>query len=143
MQQPGAATTSLSGLRVVELAGLAPSQALGMLLADHGADVLVVEPTPNTDRGQPAIPGDVNSLCSRGKRSGNGSARGVRFCADGACEDRSGCLQLWRPVATAQRGETINAADSNRMCVQEPQGQFCLPTHACVSRSAPLDLQPA
>ena len=42
MQQPGAATTSLSGLRVVELAGLAPSQALGMLLADHGADVLVV-----------------------------------------------------------------------------------------------------
>jgi alpha-methylacyl-CoA racemase len=57
----------LSGLRVVEIAGLGPAPFCGMLLADMGADVVLVE------RGG-ARAGDVlslgrNAIVNRGKRS--------------------------------------------------------------------------
>ena len=51
----------LEGLRVVELAGLGPCPLAGQLLADLGADVVVVDREP-----APADPRDVNR---RGKRS--------------------------------------------------------------------------
>ncbi|WP_028320074.1 CaiB/BaiF CoA transferase family protein [Desulfatiglans anilini] len=57
----------LTGYNVIEMAGLAPSPYCGMLLADFGADVVVVDrPT----RGAPEIPHimDRNPL-DRGKRS--------------------------------------------------------------------------
>jgi len=42
MQAPSSAGP-LTGLRVIEMAGLGPCPLTGMLLADHGADVLVIE----------------------------------------------------------------------------------------------------
>lgn len=57
----------LTGCKVIEMAGLAPSPYCGMLLADFGADVVVVDrPT----RGAPEIPHimDRNPF-DRGKRS--------------------------------------------------------------------------
>lgn len=42
MQAPRS-TGPLTGLRVIEMAGIGPCPLTGMLLADHGADVLVIE----------------------------------------------------------------------------------------------------
>lgn len=54
----------LAGVRVVEIAGLGPGPFCGMLLADLGADVIVVErPTPG-----PATPRPEH-VVNRGKRS--------------------------------------------------------------------------
>lgn len=51
----------LQGLRVVEMAGIGPCPLAGLLLADHGADVLVIE-RPGT----PAL--DTGTGLARGKR---------------------------------------------------------------------------
>jgi alpha-methylacyl-CoA racemase len=55
----------LSGLRIVELAGLGPAPYCGMLLADLGADVVRVDRAPRRDEGP--IPG--GRVLGRGKRS--------------------------------------------------------------------------
>jgi alpha-methylacyl-CoA racemase len=60
MPKPGV----LSGVRVVEIAGLAPAPFCGMLLADFGADVVVVDRLDGD--GKPVQP--LDSL-RRGKRS--------------------------------------------------------------------------
>ena len=52
---------ALSGLKVVEMAGLGPGPLAGQLLADHGAEVVVIDRASG-----PANPADVNR---RGKRS--------------------------------------------------------------------------
>ena len=41
--QASSPTGPLQGLRVIEMAGIGPCPLAGMLLADHGADVLVIE----------------------------------------------------------------------------------------------------
>ncbi|MCJ1247920.1 hypothetical protein MMC30_005135 [Trapelia coarctata] len=47
----------LDGVRVVELAGLAPVPFAGLLLADYGATVLRIDrPYPNTQRSKPSTP---------------------------------------------------------------------------------------
>ncbi|GIU93495.1 MAG: CoA transferase [Acidimicrobiia bacterium] len=50
----------LSGIRVVELAGIGPGPFCGMVLADHGAEVVVVDRP-----GESLLP----ALCRRGKKS--------------------------------------------------------------------------
>ncbi len=56
----------LAGLRVVEFAGLGPAPLCGMLLADLGADVIVVGRPAG--RGPTASVGITNQLTDRGKR---------------------------------------------------------------------------
>lgn len=58
----------LSGVRVLELAGLAPGPFAGMMLADHGAQVLRIDrvsgglkPSPVLDRGKRTIGLDLKS----------------------------------------------------------------------------------
>jgi alpha-methylacyl-CoA racemase len=53
----------LAGLRIVEFAGLGPCPLAGMLLADMGADVIVIE------RAAPAGPGLERAATDRNKRS--------------------------------------------------------------------------
>ena len=57
----------LSGLRVVEIAGLGPAPFCGMLLADMGADVMLVE-RAGAMSGDPLALGK-NAIVNRGKRS--------------------------------------------------------------------------
>src|ERR1700757_659030 len=57
----------LSGLRVVEIAGLGPAPFCGMLLADMGADVVLVE-RGGAKGGDPLALGK-NAIVNRGKRS--------------------------------------------------------------------------
>ena len=55
----------LAGIRVIEIAGIGPAPFCGMLLADLGADVVVVDrPAPSPD----AIDLGSASILDRGKR---------------------------------------------------------------------------
>jgi alpha-methylacyl-CoA racemase len=57
----------LDGIKVLEMAGLAPSPYCGMLLADFGADVVVVD---RPSKGMPEIPNIMaKNPFDRGKRS--------------------------------------------------------------------------
>ncbi len=57
----------LDGIKVVEMAGLAPSPYCGMLLADFGADVVIVD---RLSKGAPEIPNIMEkNPFDRGKRS--------------------------------------------------------------------------
>jgi alpha-methylacyl-CoA racemase len=57
----------LSGIRVIEMAGLAPSPYCGMILSDFGADVVVVD---RLSKGGPEIPNVMpKNPFDRGKRS--------------------------------------------------------------------------
>ena len=53
----------LSGVRIVEFAGIGPGPFCGMLLSDMGADVIRI------DRPGDGKPGDARDLLSRGRRS--------------------------------------------------------------------------
>jgi alpha-methylacyl-CoA racemase len=57
----------LSGLRVIEIAGLGPAPFCGMLLADMGADVVLVERVGA--RGGDPLSLGKNAIVNRGKRS--------------------------------------------------------------------------
>jgi alpha-methylacyl-CoA racemase len=57
----------LDGIKVIEMAGLAPSPYCGMILADFGADVVVVD---RPSKGMPEIPNVMErNPFDRGKRS--------------------------------------------------------------------------
>lgn len=55
----------LDGLKIVEIAGIGPTQLCGMLLADMGADIIRVERPADGD-GAPQIPDEYN-LMNRGR----------------------------------------------------------------------------
>jgi alpha-methylacyl-CoA racemase len=75
----------LEGLRVVEMAGIGPCPLAGMLLADHGADVLVIE--------RPGVPAlDTGTGLDRGKRRT--------------------CLDLKSPDGVAEARRLIAGADA-------------------------------
>ncbi len=57
----------LSGLRVIEIAGLGPAPFCGMLLADMGADVVLVE--RSGEKGGDPLSLGRNAIVNRGKRS--------------------------------------------------------------------------
>lgn len=57
----------LSGIKIVELAGIGPGPYAGMLLADLGADVIRVDRAANVSGGDPATP-PADTL-ARGRRS--------------------------------------------------------------------------
>ncbi|RJL34680.1 CaiB/BaiF CoA transferase family protein [Bailinhaonella thermotolerans] len=54
----------LAGIRVLELAGLAPGPFAGMMLADHGAEVLRIDRVAAVDRDKPS-----RNAMDRGKRT--------------------------------------------------------------------------
>ncbi|MCF8119838.1 MAG: CoA transferase, partial [Deltaproteobacteria bacterium] len=57
----------LQGIKVIEMAGLAPSPYCGMLLSDFGAEVVVVD---RLSKGRPEIPNVMNkNPFDRGKES--------------------------------------------------------------------------
>lgn len=80
MPDPACARGPLTALRVLELAGLGPAPFAGMVLADLGADVVVVDRPPGEPWSGPTIPPRFD-LLRRGRRSvvlDLGSADGAR-----------------------------------------------------------------
>ncbi|MCP4954041.1 MAG: CoA transferase, partial [Photobacterium aquimaris] len=54
----------LNGIKIIEIEGIGPGPFAGMMLADMGADVIVVQ------REQPPIPGMTDKdILNRGKRT--------------------------------------------------------------------------
>lgn len=95
-------TGALDGLRIVELAGLAPAPFAAMMLADHGAEVVRVERAGNT----PPIPADKDILrrsraqiLSLDLKSAEGAAR-VRDLA----RDADGLIEGFRPGVMERLG---------------------------------------
>src|SRR3990170_5124159 len=61
---------ALEDIRVLDLSRLAPGPFCTMLLADLGADVLLVEPPPDSKAGQiPGVGGEAYNALARNKRS--------------------------------------------------------------------------
>jgi crotonobetainyl-CoA:carnitine CoA-transferase CaiB-like acyl-CoA transferase len=61
---------ALDDIRILDLSRLAPGPFCSMLLGDMGADVLVVEPPPDSKAGQGGMPaGDPRDALRRNKRS--------------------------------------------------------------------------
>ncbi len=62
----------LAGLRIIEIAGIGPGPACGMMLADMGAEVILVErKTANANAAAVASPGKMSraAIFNRGKKS--------------------------------------------------------------------------
>ncbi|WP_323038956.1 CaiB/BaiF CoA-transferase family protein [Gemmobacter sp.] len=60
-------TAPLTGIRIVELAGIGPGPFAGMMLADHGAEVIRIE-RPGGGAAGPEIPADKDILLRSRKR---------------------------------------------------------------------------
>src|SRR5271170_1648604 len=60
-------TEPLSGLRIIEIAGLGPAPFCGMMLADHGAEVVLVERPGGRQAGQGGDP--TKDVLNRSRRS--------------------------------------------------------------------------
>jgi alpha-methylacyl-CoA racemase len=60
-------TGPLSGLRIIEIAGLGPAPFCGMMLADHGAEVVLVERPGGRQAGQGGDP--TKDVLNRSRRS--------------------------------------------------------------------------
>jgi alpha-methylacyl-CoA racemase len=112
---PGAMAGVLSGIRIVELAGLGPAPFAGMMLADHGATVIRVE----REDQPPAIPPEFDILGrSRAAtirldlKSAAGAAR-VRELA----RDSDGLIEGFRPGVMERLGlgPEILCADNPRL----------------------------
>ena len=57
----------LSGLKIIEIAGIGPGPFTAMLLADMGADVVRIDRAQNVSGGDPATP--PANVSDRGRRS--------------------------------------------------------------------------
>jgi len=62
-------TGPLSGVKVVEIAGIGPAPHCGMMLADMGAEVILVERKGTNPNAAPLNDTDKNAFFKRGKRS--------------------------------------------------------------------------
>ena len=51
------ATAPLAGLRIIEMAGIGPGPFCGMMLADHGAEVIRIDRGIQPGFSDPATPG--------------------------------------------------------------------------------------
>ncbi|MEZ5165157.1 MAG: CoA transferase [Acidimicrobiales bacterium] len=97
----------LTGVKIVEIAGIGPGPFCAMMLADMGADVIRVDRAAAVRGGDPAVP--PNDIINRGRRSVGvdlKSPEGVETVlrlveqADGLIEDSA---PVWRSVSASDR----------------------------------------
>ena len=88
----------LSGIRIIEFAGLGPGPFCGMMLADHGADVIRIE--------RPGQTADAHDVLLRSRRSialnlksEEGRAAALDLCASG-----DGLIEGFRPGVLERLG---------------------------------------
>ncbi len=88
----------LSGLRIVEMAGLGPGPFAAMMLADHGADVVRVERPGNL-----AVPGDPLTRSRRSLAVNLKSEEGVAIVR-GLVAQSDGLIEGYRPGVMERLG---------------------------------------
>lgn len=94
----------LNGLKIIEIAGIGPTQFAGMLLADMGATVLRIERAGGADTGV-QLPPKIN-LMNRSRRAimvDLKSPAGVRFVLD-RCRDADALFEGFRPGVMERLG---------------------------------------
>lgn len=89
---------ALSGVRIIELAGIGPAPFCGMMLADHGAEVIRVD--------RPGAPDDPADVLRRGRRSialDLKDPRAIAIVRDLA-RDADGVIEGFRPGVMERLG---------------------------------------
>lgn len=95
---------ALSGLRIVEVAGIGPGPFTAMMLADMGADVIRVDRSAQVRGGDPALP--PGDSLNRGRRSIGldlKSPDGVETLLR-LCEQADGLIEGFRPGVAERLG---------------------------------------
>ena len=93
----------LAGVRIIEIAGMGPAPFCGMMLADHGAEVIRVE-RPNAGPG--FLPGPGADILARSRRTVTAdlkSAEGVA-AVRALCRDADGVIEGFRPGVMERLG---------------------------------------
>ncbi len=94
----------LSGLKIIEIAGIGPGPFTAMLLADMGADVVRVDRAGNVSGGDPTTP--PANVSDRGRRSVGVDLKhpdGVETVL-ALCEEADGLLEGFRPGVMERLG---------------------------------------
>ncbi|WP_375395891.1 CaiB/BaiF CoA transferase family protein [uncultured Sphingomonas sp.] len=94
---------ALQGLRIVELAGMGPAPFAGMMLADHGAEVIRIERPATSPGQQRAASGDVLRR-SRKVVSIDLKTEAGRGVVRDLAADAHGLIEGFRPGATERLG---------------------------------------
>ncbi|HNI36370.1 MAG TPA: CoA transferase, partial [Microthrixaceae bacterium] len=95
---------ALSGLRIVEVAGIGPGPFTAMMLADMGADVIRVDRSAQVRGGDPALP--PGDSLNRGRRSIGLDLKtpdGVETLLR-LCEQADGLIEGFRPGVAERLG---------------------------------------
>ena len=94
----------LSGLKIIEIAGIGPGPFTAMLLADMGADVVRIDRAQNVSGGDPATP--PANISDRGRRSVGVDLKhpdGVEAVLS-LCEEADGLIEGFRPGVMERLG---------------------------------------
>lgn len=91
----------LAGLRIIEFAGIGPGPFCGMMLADHGAEVIRIDRA-----GARPMPGAATDVLARGRRSIalNLKSEAGRALAHTLCAGANGLIEGFRPGAMERLG---------------------------------------
>lgn len=95
-------TGPLQGLRIIEFAGIGPGPFCGMMLADHGADVIRIDRTGRRQN-DGGLSGDVLLRSRRGMAINLKDDRGVALARD-LCASADGVIEGFRPGVMERLG---------------------------------------
>ncbi len=101
---PGPQSGPLGGIRIVEFAGIGPGPFCGMMLADHGAEVIRIDRSSGTRGG--STPVSHKDVLARGRKSiaiDLKSAEGVAL-ARKLCASANGIIEGFRPGVMERLG---------------------------------------
>ncbi|WP_447929892.1 CaiB/BaiF CoA transferase family protein [Sphingopyxis fribergensis] len=93
----------LAGLRIIEIAGIGPGPFCGMMLADHGADVIRIERPGDGPGFAPDVVADILARSRRSIMIDLKSPEGIAIVRD-LCRDADGLIEGFRPGVMERLG---------------------------------------
>ena len=96
-------TGSLAGLRIIEIASIGPGPFCGMMLADHGAEVIRIERPGDGLAVAPAVTADILARSRRSMKIDLKSPEGISI-VQGLCRDADGLIEGFRPGVMERLG---------------------------------------
>lgn len=93
----------LAGLRIIEIAGIGPAPFCGMMLADHGAEVIRVERPGTGPQFAPSVATDILARSRRSITIDLKTLEGIAVARD-LCRDADGLIEGFRPGVMERLG---------------------------------------